>query len=74
MANAGNDQLAAARGRVGHDGRQPLAVVVGLVQSIAVGRFDEQDVRGVDRRRVGQHGTAVAAEVAAEEDRSPVDT
>ena len=51
------------------DRRQPLAVVVGLVEPIAVGRFDQQDVGRVDRRRIGQDGPAVAAEIAAEEDR-----
>ena len=52
------------------DAGQPPAVVVGFVQSIAVGRLEQQDVRGVDRRRIGQHGPVVTAEVAAEEDRS----
>ena len=69
-----DDQLAAALGGVVDDAGQPPAVVVGFVQSIAVGRLDEQDVGGVDRRRIGQHGPAVTAEVAAEQDRSPVDT
>ena len=39
------------------------------MHAIAVGGLDEEDVGLVDRRRIGQHGPAVAAEVAAEEDR-----
>ena len=44
-----------------------LAVIIGLVDAIAVGRLDEQDFRRGNGRRVGQHGTVVAAEIAAEE-------
>ena len=55
--------------RLADDLRELLAVVVGLVVAVAVGRFDAAGRRRcVDRRRVGQHGPAVAAEVAAEED------
>ena len=60
--------------RVVDDRREPRAVVVGFVQAIAVGRFDEQDVGLVDRRRIGQHRTAVAAEIAAEQDRLAADS
>ena len=47
--------------------RQRRAVVVGFVHAIAVGGFDEQHVGFGDRRGIGQHRTAVAAEIAAEQ-------
>ena len=59
-----------ARGAVDDLG-QLRAVIVLLVHPIAVGRFDEQVVRFSDRRRIGQHGPAEAAEIPAEEDRAP---
>ena len=65
-----DDQLAAARDAAVDDRRQPLAVVVGLVQPIAVGRFDEQDVGArATGDGIGKHRPAVAAEVAAEQQR-----
>ena len=47
-------------------GREAVAVVVLLVDAIAVGGFDEQVVRLRDRRRVRQDRPAEAPEVAAE--------
>ena len=64
-----NDQPPPAGRHVIDDARQPLAVVVGLVQSIAVGGFEEQDVRLADRDRVRQDRPSVPPEVAAEEQR-----
>ena len=63
-----NDQLASpSDGRV-HDPGEPRATVVFFVYAIAVGRFDEQNVRGLDWRGIGQHGSAVSSEVSTEED------
>ena len=36
------------------------------MKPIAVGRFDEQNVGGLDWRGIGQHGAGVAAKIAAE--------
>ena len=51
------------------DRRELIAVIVGVVQPIAVGGFDEQDVGVVDRHGIGQHRAAVTSEVAAKQDR-----
>ena len=57
------------RGTSQHDRRQLCALVVGLVQTIAVRRLAQEDVGVGDWLRIGQHRTLVAAEVAAEDDR-----
>ena len=56
------------------DRREPIAVVVLLVNAVAVGRFDQQVVRLGHRRRIRQHRPAEAPEVPAEQDRPAVDT
>ena len=68
-----NDQPSAAGRDVGDDARQSRAVIVGLVQAIAVGRFEQQDVRLGDRRRIRKHRPSVAAEIAAEQHRLAAD-
>ena len=45
-------------------------IVVALVEPIAVGGFDQQDVRLADRRGIGKDRPSVAAEIAAEQNRS----
>ncbi len=44
-----------------------------LVNAVAVRGFDQQIVRGGDRRRIRQYRAPVAPEVAAEEDGPPGD-
>ena len=58
--------------RASDDSGQALAVVVGLVRPVAVGRFDEQDIEGVRavrRLRIRKNGPVVASEIAAEQQR-----
>ena len=58
---------------VRHDARQLLALVVAFVKPIAVGRFEQQDVGLADGRGIGKDRSAVAAEVAAEQNRFVAD-
>ena len=72
-ANDGMISLPPRFDRLVDDRRQPRTAVVGLVQPVAVGRLEQQHVGALDRRRVRQHGPAVAAEVAAEQHRLVAD-
>ncbi len=45
-----------------------VAVVVLLVDPVAVGGLDEQIVGFIDHRRIREHGTTEASEIAAKED------
>ena len=65
----GNDELPAPLNRVVDDRREPSRPSSSVVELVAVRRLDQQDVGLLDRRRIRQHGPAVAAEVAAEQDR-----
>ena len=67
-----DDQLAAPLRGVVDDLRESVAVVVLLVNAIAIRRFDEQVVRLGHRRRIRQHRPAEPSEIAAEEDGPPV--
>ncbi len=49
MANAGNDELAAARDRILDDRRETRALIVRLMNAIAIGRFEQQHI---GRRRL----------------------
>jgi hypothetical protein len=69
MANAGINQLSVAANCIANHLRQRFAVVVRRVIAIAVGRFDQHDVGGRRRGWIGEHGAAVATEIAAEQDR-----
>ena len=42
------------------------------MKAIAVGRFEQQHIGDVDRRRIGEHGARIAPQVAAEENRLAV--
>ena len=68
-----DDHAAAAPDGLLDDPLEHRAVVVRVVHAIAVGRFDQQVVRFVDHRRIRQHRTIEAAEIAAEEHRLAVD-
>ena len=48
-------------------------VVILLVRTISVGRLDEQVIGVRDRSGIGQHRTAVAPQVAAEQNRAAID-
>ena len=67
IANAGMISLPPSRDRVLDDRREPRALIVGLVNAIAVGRLEQQHVGLRRRRRIGQHRPRVAPEVAAEQ-------
>src|SRR5260370_15742411 len=64
-----NDSAAAADGW-GYDFGECILRIAGAMPAVAIGRFDQQIVRMLDRLRVHHHPIIISAEVARNDDAS----